>query len=120
MRLRLGLLALPVFVSITLQSATSFADDSLPVATDETEAPTPPPLAGVQPIRNVDAPVATDPPSDWAVAHAGLEPRLGTFGGIGTFAVARADTEHFYGGVSFAGVRNDAHVHAGVGQLRQQ
>src|SRR5512139_3232429 len=37
-----------------------------------------------------NAPLATDPPIDWAVLHAGLRPHLGTFGGIATLALAHA------------------------------
>lgn len=61
--------------------------------------------------------VATDPPTDWAVLHAGVRPSLGTFGGIATFALAHARTERFYGLFSLALVRNDAGTHAGLAQL---
>src|SRR5438067_2258140 len=37
-----------------------------------------------------NAPIATDPPGDWAVLHAGLRPSLHTFGGIATLALAHA------------------------------
>ena len=60
---------------------------------------------------------ASEPPLDWAVLHAGLRPRLGTFGGIGTFAIAHARTERFYGGLSFSAVRNDAGTHVGLMQF---
>ena len=45
--------------------------------------------------RSSNAPIATDPPGDWAVLHAGLRPRLGTFGGIATVALAHARPEQF-------------------------
>jgi hypothetical protein len=48
-----------------------------------------------------DAPVAVDPPPDWAFLHAGFRPKLGRFGGLATLALAHARTERFYGGVSF-------------------
>jgi hypothetical protein len=64
-----------------------------------------------------NAPIATDPPGDWAVLHAGLRPKLGTFGGIATFALAHARTERFYGGFSLSAVRNDAGTHIGLAQI---
>jgi hypothetical protein len=67
--------------------------------------------------RSRNAPIATDPPGDWAVLHAGLRPRLGTFGGIATFALAHARTEQFYGGFSLSAVRNDAGTHIGLAQI---
>lgn len=67
--------------------------------------------------RAPNAPIATDPPGDWAVLHAGLRPRLGTFGGIATFALAHARTEQFYGGFSLSAVRNDAGTHVGLAQI---
>lgn len=63
------------------------------------------------------APIATDPPGDWAVLHAGLRPKLGTFGGIATLALAHARTERFYGGFSLSFVRNDAGTHVGLAQI---
>ncbi len=63
------------------------------------------------------APIATDPPGDWAVLHAGLRPKLGTFGGIATLALAHARTEQFYGGFSLSAVRNDAGTHIGLAQI---
>ena len=63
------------------------------------------------------APIATDPPGDWAVLHAGLRPKLGTFGGIATLALAHARTESFYGGFSLSAVRNDAGTHLGLAQV---
>jgi hypothetical protein len=51
------------------------------------DEPAPDPSPEV-PIRPVDAPIATDPPTNWAVVHAGFKPRLGTFGGVATFALA--------------------------------
>lgn len=63
------------------------------------------------------APIATDPPGDWAVLHAGLRPKLGTFGGIATLALAHARTESFYGGFSLSAVRNDAGTHVGLAQI---
>lgn len=65
----------------------------------------------------VDAPIATDPPGDWAVLHGGLRPTLGTFGGIATLAVAHARTERFYGAASLSLIRNDAGTHVGAAQL---
>ncbi len=67
--------------------------------------------------RSSGAPIATDPPGDWAVLHAGLRPKLGTFGGIATLALAHARTESFYGGFSLSAVRNDAGTHIGVAQI---
>jgi hypothetical protein len=67
--------------------------------------------------RSREAPMATDPPYNWAVMHAGVRPHLGTFGGISTFALAQARTERFYGGFSLATVRNDAGTHIGLAQL---
>lgn len=67
--------------------------------------------------RSSYAPIATDPPGDWAVLHAGLRPRIGTFGGIATLAVAHARTESFYGGFSLSFVRNDAGTHIGLAQI---
>jgi hypothetical protein len=67
--------------------------------------------------RGGEAPIATAPPPDWAVLHAGLRPQLGTFGGIATFALAHARTERFYGAFSFSAVRNDAGIHVGGAQL---
>src|SRR5262249_8517651 len=64
-----------------------------------------------------DLAVATDPPTDWAVLHAGLRPHLGTFGGIATFALAHERTEQFYGAFSLSGIRNDAGTHVGIAQL---
>ena len=64
-----------------------------------------------------DAPIAKDPPKDWAVLYAGLRPHLGTFGGIATLAVAHARTERFYGGFSFSLIRNDAGTHVSIAQL---
>ena len=61
--------------------------------------------------------IATDPPGDWAVLHAGLRPHLGTFGGIATFAVAHARTERFYGAFSLSAIRNDAGTHVGLAQI---
>src|SRR4051812_29971693 len=61
--------------------------------------------------RGNRAPLATDPPGDWYVLHAGLRPQLGTFGGIATFALAHARTERFYGAFSLSAVRNDAGTH---------
>jgi len=67
--------------------------------------------------RQYEAPIAADPPGDWAVLHAGLRPHLGTFGGIATFAVAHARTESWYGGFSLSGIRNDAGTHIGGAQI---
>lgn len=67
--------------------------------------------------RYSPAPIATDPPGDWAVLHAGLRPKLGTFGGIATLALAHARTESFYGGFSLSAVRNDAGTHIGLAQI---
>ena len=67
--------------------------------------------------RSTAAPIATDPPGDWAVLHAGLRPKLGTFGGIATLALAHARTESFYGGFSLSAVRNDAGTHIGIAQI---
>lgn len=67
--------------------------------------------------RGGEAPIATAPPPDWAVLHAGLRPQLGTFGGIATFALAHARTERFYGGFSFSAVRNDAGLTVAAAQL---
>ena len=68
-------------------------------------------------MRSGNAPIATDPPGDWAVLHAGLRPKLGTFGGIATLALAHARTESFYGGFSLSAVRNDAGTHIGLAQI---
>jgi hypothetical protein len=68
-------------------------------------------------LRARRAAIASDPPPDWAVLHAGLRPRLGTFGGIATFAAAHARTERFYGGFSLSAVRNDAGTHIGAAQI---
>ena len=62
-------------------------------------------------------PVAVNPPSDWAVLHAGLRPRIGTFGGIATLALAHARTERFYGVLSLSLVRSDAGTHVGLTQF---
>jgi|GEM_PF-945707 len=67
--------------------------------------------------RSTNAPIATDPPGDWAILHAGLRPKLGTFGGIATLALAHARTESFYGGFSLSAVRNDAGTHIGLAQI---
>ena len=67
--------------------------------------------------RSTYAPIASDPPGDWAVLHAGLRPKLGTFGGIATLALAHARTETFYGGFSLSAVRNDAGTHLGLAQI---
>jgi hypothetical protein len=67
--------------------------------------------------RSRYAPLAVDPPGDWAVLHAGLRPRLGTFGGLATLALAHARTERFYGGLSLSLVRNDAGTHVGLAQI---
>ncbi len=67
--------------------------------------------------RRGEAPIAKDPPPDWAVLHAGLRPELGTFGGIATLALAHARTERFYGVFSLSAVRNDAGTHVGAAQL---
>lgn len=67
--------------------------------------------------RGGEAPLAKDPPPDWAVLHAGLRPELGTFGGIATLALAHARTERFYGVFSLSAVRNDAGTHVGAAQL---
>src|SRR5205085_11815064 len=67
--------------------------------------------------RGREAPIATAPPPDWAVLHAGLRPQLGTFGGIATLALAHARTERFYGAFSLSAVRNDAGLHVGAAQL---
>jgi len=68
-------------------------------------------------MRQGIAPIATDPPGDWAVLHAGLRPKIATFGGIATFALAHARTESFYGGFSLSAVRNDAGTHVGLAQI---
>jgi len=68
-------------------------------------------------MRSSPASGAGDPPADWAVLHAGLRPRLGTFGGVATFALAHARTERFYGGFSLSAVRNDAGTHIGLAQI---
>jgi hypothetical protein len=68
-------------------------------------------------MRGGNAPIATDPPGDWAVLHAGLRPKIGTFGGIATLALAHARTESFYGGFSLSAVRNDAGTHIGLAQI---
>jgi len=61
--------------------------------------------------------MAADPPTDWAVLHAGFRPHLGTFGGIATFALAHERTERFYGLFSLSAIRNDAGTHIGALQL---
>ncbi len=63
------------------------------------------------------APIAVDPPKDWAVLHGGVRPHLGTFAGIATLAVAHARTERFYGLVSLSLVRSDVGTHAGLAQF---
>jgi hypothetical protein len=60
--------------------------------------------------------VASDPPGDWAVLHAGLRPHIGTFGGIATLALAHARSERFYGVFSLSMIRNDAGTHVGLAQ----
>jgi hypothetical protein len=67
--------------------------------------------------RPPEAPLAKDPPPDWAVFHVGLRPQLGTFGGIATIALAHARTERFYGGFSLSLIRNDAGTHVGLAQI---
>lgn len=54
---------------------------------------------------------------DWAVLHAGLEPRLGTFGGIATLALVDGDAERFYGGLRFSGAKDSATLFVGGVQL---
>jgi hypothetical protein len=61
--------------------------------------------------------IASDPPKDWAVLHAGLRPHLGTFGGLATFALAHGRTEKFYGAFSFSAIRHDAGTHASLAQI---
>src|SRR5262245_57859001 len=87
--------------------------ESGPLVIDRTE----PPPAAPEHYRVRDAPVAKDPPGDWYVAHAGLRPHLGTFGGLGTFALAHGRTERFYGALSLSIVRNDAGTHVGAAQV---
>ncbi len=67
--------------------------------------------------RRREAPIATDPPKDWAVLYGGLRPQLGTFGGIAVLGAAQSRVERFYGALSFATVRNDAGDHVGFAQL---
>lgn len=67
--------------------------------------------------RRREAPLATDPPKDWAVLYGGLRPQLGTFGGIAVLGAAQSRVERFYGAFSFATVRNDAGDHVGLAQL---
>ncbi len=67
--------------------------------------------------RKGDLSIAADPPTDWAVLHAGFRPHLGTFGGIATFALAHERTERFYGLFSLSAIRNDAGTHVGGLQL---
>src|SRR5580700_4158624 len=78
--------------------------------------------------RAEDAPVAAvaeaspgmeapAPAYDWALLHAGIRPRLATFAGIGTLAVAQGRVHHFYGVASFATVRQDAGVFVGATEL---
>jgi len=84
------------------------------VAAESSESAEP----GARPhYRASDALIATDPPADWAVLHAGIRPHLGTFGGIATFALAHARTERWYGVLSLSAVRNDAGTHVGVAQV---
>jgi hypothetical protein len=67
--------------------------------------------------RRREAPLATEPPKDWAVLYGGLRPQLGTFGGIAVLGAAQSRVERFYGAFSFATVRNDAGDHVGLAQL---
>ena len=60
---------------------------------------------------------APAPAHDWALLHAGIRPRLATFGGIATLAVAQGRVHHFYGVASFATVRQDAGVFVGATEL---
>lgn len=63
------------------------------------------------------APIATEPPGDWWVLHAGVRPRLGTFGGIAALGLAHERIERFYGVLSLSLIRNDAGTHYGGVQL---
>ena len=122
------LLALTTCATVVLSVSAADAHEAA-IATDDANFGTTPaatPVAQAAPptaegrsssYRASDAPIATDPPPDWAVLHAGLRPRLGTFGGIATFALAHARTERFYGGFSFSAVRNDAGTHIGLAQI---
>ncbi len=82
----------------------------------ETETPVSELSAGPAPRRE-HLYIASDPPGDWAVLHAGLRPHLGIFGGIATFALAHARTERFYGLFSLSGIRNDAGTHVSALQF---
>jgi hypothetical protein len=88
-----------------------------PAASEPNPFPTWSATPGEGPAKAPDVKIAEDPPMDWAVLYGGLRPRLGTFGGITTLAVAHARTERFYGAFSFSAVRNDAGTHVGVAQL---
>ena len=61
--------------------------------------------------------IATDPPGDWYLLHAGVRPHLGTFGGVAALALAHERIERFYGALSLSLIRNDAGSHYGGLQL---
>src|ERR1700733_12874284 len=89
-------------------AAAALVFSSYPAHADDVPAP-PPPSAEEATVSSTDAPApagvsseAPAPAGDWAVLHAGIRPRLATFGGIGTLAVAQGRVHHFYGLTSFA------------------
>lgn len=108
------------------QAAEKGSGEAMPVAREQVESRKADVLglddedvsgAGAVPRRRREAPLATDPPRDWAVAYAGLRPRLGTFGGLLTLGAAQSRIERFYGAASFATVRNDAGTNVSALQL---
>lgn len=118
-------------LALLLLSAPAFADDigtrpAMDAAKTEA-APISAPAEGTFQTQDIwrdedresrqPAPIAVDPPRDWAVLHAGLRPHLGTFGGIATFSLAQNRTERFYGVFSLSAIRNDAGTHVGLAQI---
>src|SRR5262245_43592344 len=96
----LPLLAAPAIVLYALPSSAQERDaiGTTPAAPREIPTaqvagdPVPPTEASPDHTGARRVAVASDPPGDWAVLHAGLRPHLGTFVGIGTFALAHART----------------------------
>src|SRR5262249_23969209 len=125
-----------VGIALLFSSSSAFAreprsseDEGAPIARDRddeigtrpAQAAAAPPLADSTSALDSDhrsrLVLASEPPVDWAVLHAGLRPHLGTYGGIATFAFARARTESFYGVLSLSAIRNDAGTHFGAAQI---
>jgi hypothetical protein len=94
---------LSIFFAATAAQAEQGDDDDSDLVRAVDEAPPPTPSQHMR--TSEGAAIAKDPPPDWAVLHAGLKPELGTFGGIGTLALAQSTVENFYGGFQFAFVR---------------